>query len=77
MGLATIIPKGFIHYKFKNMAMNVEPATVVEQTHVYLVATREYDQKRIRFIKIKSSWQLEDGVAPNSLLHGTCFVFEK
>jgi hypothetical protein len=70
-------PKGLIHYKFKGMSMNPEPATVVEQTENVLVVNREIDDQLIQFIKTKSSWLLKDNNTPNSLLYGTRFVFEK
>lgn len=57
--------------------MNPEPATVVEQTEDMLLVNREIDEQLIQFIKTKSSWLLKDNNTSNSLLYGTCFVFEK
>jgi hypothetical protein len=69
--------RGTIHYKFKGMSMHPEPATVVEQNEDILVVDREIDRQLVEFIKSKSSWLLKGSSTPNSLMYGTCFIFEK
>lgn len=59
------------------MAMQPEPATVVEQDGDILVVDREIDKQLVEFIKSKSSWLLKGSSTPNSLMYGTCFIFEK
>ena len=69
--------RGTIHYKFKGMAMHLEPATVVEQDGDVLIVDREIDKQLVEFIKSGSSWLLKGNETHNSLLYGTCFRLEK
>lgn len=69
--------KGTIFYKFKGMQMHPEPATIVEQEGDKLTVDRTVDRQLIEFVKNGSSWLLKGHATPNSLLYGTCFIFDK
>jgi hypothetical protein len=69
--------KGVIQFLFKGMFMQTEKASVVDSTsNCSIIVKREDDGQLFEFVKFKKDWILKHHISSNSLLCGTCFVFD-
>jgi hypothetical protein len=68
--------KGKIHYKFKGMCMHPESATVVSHEDDLLLVNRDSDNQLLEFVRRKKNWLLKNNDTQESLLFGSCFIFE-
>ncbi len=68
--------KGNIHYKFKGMDMQMEPATVVLEEVNLLIVSRDVDNQEIEFTKKNDTWMIKSSCNLDNPLFGTCFIYK-